>query len=82
MKHWFNLSKDKPWEKEEELQFGIPKKKITPDDYMISGWDTQGEVHYVRGSRHNKIGLTIMWTYYIVLILMVIRLIIVLNSTH
>ena len=39
-------------------------KKIDPSEYMVDGWDRQGDVRYVRGSRHNKIGMTIMWTYY------------------
>ena len=54
-------------------------RKIDPSEYMIDGWDRQGEVNYVRGFRHNKIGMTIMWTYYILIIMMVIRLIVVLN---
>ena len=52
-------------------------------DYMVDGWDRSPHlaVHpYKRGSRHNKIGMTIMWTYYILIIGMVTRLIIVLNS--
>ena len=48
-------------------------KKIDPSEYMIDGWDRQGEVQYVRGSRHNKIGMTIMWTYYILFAGMFIR---------
>ena len=80
MKRWFNLSHDKPWEKEEELQFGIQKRKIHPDEYMQKGWDQGGYPEYLRGSRHNKIGMWIMWTYYILIIGMVIRLIWVLNT--
>ena len=41
------------------------KRKIDPSEYMVDGWDRQGEVDFVRGSRHNKIGMTIMWTYYV-----------------
>jgi hypothetical protein len=58
-------------------------RKIDTKEYMVDGWDRSPHlaVHpYVRGSRHNKIGMTIMWTYYIIFTLMVIRLIIVLNS--
>ena len=53
-----------------------------PKEYMQDGWDRSpvGAHPYKRGSRHNKIGMTIMWTYYIIFILMVIRLIIVVNS--
>ena len=57
-------------------------KKIEPKDYMQDGWDRSplGAHPYVRGSRHNKIGMTIMWTYYLLVIGMVIRLIVVLNT--
>ncbi len=57
-------------------------RKIDPSEYMVDGWDSSppGPHPYVRGSRHNKIGMTIMWTYYVLVILMVIRLIYVLNS--
>ena len=55
-------------------------KKIDPSEYMVDGWDRQGEVNYVRGSRHNKIGMTIKWTYYVLIIFMVMRLIWVLNQ--
>ena len=53
-----------------------------PKEYMQDGWDRSpvGAHPYKRGIRHNKIGMTIMWTYYIIFILMVIRLIIVVNS--
>ena len=56
-------------------------RKIDPSEYMIDGWDRQGEVQYVRGSRYNKIGMTIMWTYYILFAGMFIRgLILFLNQ--
>jgi len=58
-------------------------KKIDTKEYMVDGWDRSPHlaVHpYVRGSRHNKIGMIIMWSYYILIIGMVTRLIIVLNS--
>ena len=55
-------------------------RKIDPSEYMIDGWDQQGEVRYVRGSRHNKIGMTIMWSYYILFAAMLIRLILVVNK--
>ena len=55
-------------------------KKIDPSEYMVDGWDRQGTPNYVRGSRHNKIGMTIMWTYYVLFAGMFIRgLIIFLN---
>ena len=56
-------------------------RKIDPSEYMMDGWDRQGEVQYVRGSRHNKIGMTIMWTYYVLFAGMFIRgLILFLNQ--
>ena len=55
-------------------------RKIDPSEYMVDGWDRQGTPNYVRGSRHNKIGMTIMWTYYVLVIFMVTRLIWVLNA--
>ena len=56
------------------------KRKIDPSEYMVDGWDRQGTPNYVRGSRHNKIGMTIMWTYYVLVIFMVTRLVWVLNT--
>ena len=56
------------------------KRKIDPSEYMVDGWDQQGEVNYGRGSRHNKIGMTIMWSYYILFAAMLIRLILVVNK--
>ena len=55
-------------------------RKIDPSEYMQKGWDSPppGAHPYVRGSRHNKIGMAIMLTYYILIIFMVIRLIILL----
>ena len=58
-------------------------RKIDTKDYMVDGWDRSPQlaVHpYKRGSLHNKIGMTVMWTYYVLFTGMVIRLIIVLNS--
>ena len=57
------------------------RRRIDPSEYMQKGWDSSppGAHPYVRGSRHNKIGITIMWTYYILVIVMVIRLIVVLT---
>ena len=57
-------------------------KNIPTKEYMVDGWDRCPlNVHpYKRGSRHNKIGMTIMWTYYLLFIGMIIRLIVVLNT--
>ena len=58
-------------------------RKIDPSEYMVDGWDSTpvGYVtKYKRGSRHNKIGMTIMWTYYVLFAGMFIRgLIVFLN---
>ena len=58
-------------------------RKIDTKDYMVDGWDRSPHlaVHpYKRGSLHNKIGMTVMWTYYVLFTGMVIRLIVVLNT--
>ena len=55
-------------------------RRIDPSEYMIDGWDRQGEVRYVRGSRYNKIMMTMTWVYYVLIIGMVVRLIWVLNT--
>jgi len=55
---------------------------IKTKDYMVDGWDRSPHlaVHpYKRGSKHNKIGMWIMWSYYILIIGMIIRLILVLT---
>ena len=41
-------------------------RKIDPSEYMIDGWDQQSYPSYRRGSLHNKVGMTIMWTYYLI----------------
>ena len=59
------------------------KRKIDPSEYMVDGWDSipPGYVtKYKRGSYHNKIGMTIMWSYYILFAAMLIRLILVVNK--
>ena len=55
-------------------------KRIDPSEYMVDGWDRQGTPTYKRGSLHNKVGMWIMWTYYVLVAGMFIRgLIIFLN---
>ena len=55
-------------------------KQIDPSEYMVDGWDRQGTPTYKRGSLHNKVGMWIMWTYYVLFAGMFIRgLIIFLN---
>ena len=51
-------------------------RKIDPSEYMQSkDWNSCGlTVHpYKRGSRHNKIGMTIMWAFYGIVIIQVIH---------
>ena len=57
-------------------------KEIPTKEYMQDGWDSGpiGCHPYKRGSLHNKIGMWVMWTYYVLIIFMVIRLIWVLNT--
>ena len=43
-------------------------KQLKTTDYMVDGWD-RGPIGchpYKRGSRHNKIGMAIMYLFYIV----------------
>ena len=43
-------------------------KELKTTDYMVDGWD-RGPIGchpYKRGSRHNKIGMAIMYLFYIV----------------
>ena len=46
-------------------------------EYMVDGWDRCNlNVHpYKRGSRHNKIGMTIMWSFYIIVTIQVLHVI-------
>ena len=41
-------------------------KQFDTKEYMQDGWDSgpTGCHPYKRGSRHNKIGMTIMWLFY------------------
>ena len=48
-------------------------KRIDPSEYMVDGWDRQGTPTYKRGSLHNKVGMWIMWTYYVLFASMFIR---------
>ena len=55
-------------------------KRIDPSEYMVDGWDRLGTPTYKRGSLHNKVGMWIMWTYYVLFAGMFIRgLIVFLN---
>ena len=50
-------------------------KEIPTKDYMQDGWDSGpiGCHPYKRGSRHNKIGMWIMWAFYGIITVQVIN---------
>ena len=53
----------------------MTKRRIHEDEYMSSDiWKYNvDEPEYKRGSRHNKIGMTIMWIFYGIVIIQVIH---------
>ena len=55
-------------------------KQIDTKEYMQDGWDSgpTGCHPYKRGSRHNKIGMTIMFLFYGIVLVQVIHAMIVL----
>ena len=55
-------------------------KEISTKDYMVDGWDRgpTGCHPYKRGSRHNKIGMTIMFIFYGIVLVQVIHAMLVL----
>ena len=59
-------------------------RKIDPSEYMVDGWDDTPPGYvtkYRRGSLHNKVGMTLLWVYYVVFAAMFIRgLIVFLNK--
>ena len=52
-------------------------KEIPTKEYMVDGWDRgpTGCHPYKRGSRHNKIGMWIMWIFYGIVIVQVLHVI-------
>ena len=53
-------------------------KNIPTKEYMVDGWDRSPHlaVHpYKRGSTHNKIGMIIMWAFYIIVIIQIIHVV-------
>ena len=52
-------------------------KEIPTKEYMVDGWDRgpTGCHPYKRGSRHNKIGMWIMWTFYGIVIIQVLHVV-------
>ena len=55
-------------------------KEIPTKDYMQAGWDSgpSGWHPYKRGSRQNKIGMTIMFIFYGIVLVQVIHAMLVL----
>ena len=50
-------------------------KEIPTKEYMVDGWD-RGNIGchpYKRGSRHNRIGMWIMWIFYGIVLIQVIH---------
>ena len=50
-------------------------KEIPTEEYMVDGWD-RGPIGchpYKRGSRHNKIGMWIMWLFYGIVIIQLLH---------
>ena len=57
-------------------------RKLKTSNYMVDGWDRSPHlaVHpYKRGSRHNKIGMIIMWSFYVTVSIRIIHFIYELN---
>ena len=52
-------------------------KQLDTKEYMQDGWDSgpTGFHPYKRGSRHNKIGMTIMWLFYGIVIIQILHVV-------
>ena len=50
-------------------------EEIPTKEYMQDGWDRGpiGSHHYKRGSRHNKIGMWIMYIFYGIVLIQVVH---------
>ena len=50
-------------------------REIPTEEYMQDGWDSGpiGCLHYKRGSRHNKIGMWIMYIFYGIVLIQVVH---------
>ena len=56
-------------------------KQIHPKEYASNDYwknDYLHEVHYKRGSRHNKVGMWIMWLFYGIITVQIVHLLTVL----
>ena len=54
------------------------EKQIHPSEYASNDYwknDFLHEVHYKKGSRHNRIGMWIMWIFYGIVIVQVLHVI-------
>ena len=57
------------------------KRQIHPSEYFSNDYwknDFLHEVHYKKGSRHNKVGMWIMWLFYGIIIVQIVHLLTVL----
>ena len=52
-------------------------KQLATKEYMQDGWDSGriGCHTYKRGSMHNKIGMTIMWAFYGIVIIQILHVV-------
>ena len=56
-------------------------KKLKTSSYMVDGWDRgpAGCSDFRRGSNYNKLGMYIMWSFYVTVSIKIIHLIYELN---
>ena len=57
------------------------KRQIHPSEYFSNDYwknDFLHKVHYKKGSRHNKVGMWIMWLFYGIIIVQIVHLLTVL----
>ena len=59
-------------------------KQLDTKEYMVDGWDRgpRGSHPFKRGSLHNKIGMVLMWSFYGIVIALLIHAFIVLTFFH
>ena len=50
-------------------------KEIPTKEYMQDGWDGYGCHPYKKGSRHNKIGMWIMWIFYGIITIQILHVV-------
>ena len=57
------------------------KRQIHPSEYFSNDYwknDFLHKVHYKKGSRHNKVGMWIMWIFYGIITIQIVHLLTVL----